>query len=270
MPVVKIRKNSDELEEHWNDQISYLKRSIDYFDEGNETEARRIATSLRILLHQTNFSQSLVRQLNRCFLYLSSGYLYTPSNLLSTWILLVLEMKDDQLTYKPNLDFFEKGKRLFYLTFEDWWNEIIFDDKQNVFTRKDIVLFVANNDGGAHVDPELEESFALLTKYNSLGFTNTYGNSPLSNPIYQAVRVIAEEFLLSVTISSSGLKNRRQYKERKFEMRFIDDVRRYKWSTTDINCSNETMEIVNRHKAESRKLYRQEFGNGMAVEYIGK
>ena len=153
---------------------------------------------------------------------------------------------------------------------DDWWNEIIFDDKQNVFTRKDIVLFVANNDGGAHVDPELKESFALLTKYNSLGFTNTYGNSPLSNPIYQAVRVIAEEFLLSVTISSSGLKNRRQYKERKFEMRFIDDVRRYKWSTTDINCSNETMEIVNRHKAESRKLYRQEFGNGMAVEYIGK
>lgn len=97
-----------------------------------------------------------------------------------------------------------------------------------------------------------------------------FGKCPLSNPIYQAVRVIAEEFLLSVTISSSGLKNRRQYKERKFEMRFIDDVRRYKWSATDINCSNETMEIVNRHKTESRKLYRQEFGNGMAVEYIGK
>lgn len=61
MPVVKIRKNTDELEEYWNDQISYLKRSIDYFDEGNETEARRIASSLRILLHQTKFSQSLVR-----------------------------------------------------------------------------------------------------------------------------------------------------------------------------------------------------------------
>ena len=270
IPMVKIKKNIDEFEEYWNDQLSYLNRSIGYFDEGNETEARRIASSLRILLHQTKFSQSLVRQLNRCLLYLSSSYLYTPSNLLSTWTLLVLEMKDNQLTYKPNLDFFEKGKRLFYLTFEDWWNEIIFDDKQNVFTRKDIVLFVANNDGGAHVDPEIKESFALLTKYNSLGLTNTYGNSPLSNPIYQAVRVIAEEFLLSVAISSSGLKNRRQYKERKFEMRFIDDKRRYKWSTTDINCSSETLKIVNSHKVEARKLYRQEFGNGMAVEYIGK
>ena len=76
--------------------------------------------------------------------------------------------------------------------------------------------------------------------------------------------------MLSVAISSSGLKNRRQYKERKFEMRFIDDKRRYKWSTTDINCSSETLKIVNSHKVEARKLSRQEFGNGMAVEYIGK
>ncbi|HEL2000946.1 hypothetical protein [Streptococcus suis] len=268
--MVKIKKNTDELEEYWNDQISYLKRAIDYFDEGNETEARRIASSLRILLHHTKSSQALIKQLNRNVIYLSSSFLYTPSNLLSTWTLLVLEIKDNQLTYKPNLDFYGKGERLFYLTFEDWWNEIIFDDKQNVFTRKDIILFVANNDGGAHVDPELKESFALLTKCNSLGVTNNYGDSPLSNPIYQAVRVIAEEFLLSVAISFSGLKNRRQYKERKFEMRFVDNMRRYKWSTTDISCSSETMEIVNRHKSEARRLYRQEFGNGMAVEYIGK
>lgn len=268
--MVKIKKNAADLEEYWNDQLSCLKRSVDYFDEGNETEARRIASSLRVLLHQTNSSQSLVKQLNRCILYLSSSYLYTPSNLISTWTLLVLEMRDNQLTYKPNLDFYKSGDRLFYLTFEDWWNEIIFDDKQNVFTRRDIVLFVANNDGGVHVDPELKESFALLTRYNSLGVIDTYGDSPSSNPIYQAVRVIAEEFLLSVVISSSGLKNRRQYKERKFEMRFIDSMRRYKWSTTDLSFSSETMDIVNRHRVEARKLYRQEFGNGMAVEYIGK
>ena len=264
-----MKKQREELEEYWNDQLDHLKRSIDYFDQGHETEARRIANSLRIILHDTKMSRSLVKQLHRNIVYLSSSYLYTPSNLLPSWTLLQVQsiIKNGNLVlkYLPNLDFPIGNQRLFFMTFEDWWNEIIFDDKQNVFTRKDIVLFVANNDGGAHVDPELKESFALLTKYNSLGFTNTYGNSPLSNPIYQAVRVIAEEFLLSVTISSSGLKNRRQYKERKFEMRFIDDVRRYKWSTTDINCSNETMEIVNRHKAESRKLYRQEFGNGTAL-----
>lgn len=34
--------------------------------------------------------------------------------------------------------------------FNDWWNEIIFDDKKNKFTRRDIVTYVANQDGGAH------------------------------------------------------------------------------------------------------------------------
>lgn len=31
--------------------------------------------------------------------------------------------------------------------FNDWWNEIIFDDKKNKFTRRDIVTYVANQDG---------------------------------------------------------------------------------------------------------------------------
>lgn len=32
-----------------------------------------------------------------------------------------------------------------------------YDNKNNKFSRKDIILSVANKDGGAHVDPELEE-----------------------------------------------------------------------------------------------------------------
>lgn len=31
--------------------------------------------------------------------------------------------------------------------FNDWWNEINFDDKKNKFTRRDIVTYVANQDG---------------------------------------------------------------------------------------------------------------------------
>lgn len=37
--------------------------------------------------------------------------------------------------------------RCFFLMFNDWWNEIIFDDKKNKFTRRDIVTYVANQDG---------------------------------------------------------------------------------------------------------------------------
>ena len=53
-------------------------------------------------------------------------------------------------------------------------------------------------------------------------------------------------------------------------MRFFDDSRRYKWSSTEINASEEIMEIVNQHRVEDRKLYLQELGNGMKVEFVGK
>jgi hypothetical protein len=268
-----MKKQREELEEYWNDQLDYLKRSIDYFDQGHETEARRIANSLRIILHDTKTSHSLVKQLHRNIVYFSSSYFYTPSNLLPTWTLLqvqsIIKNGNFVLKYLPNLDFPIGNQRLFFMTFEDWWNEIIFDDKNNVFTRRDIVLFVANTDGGAHVDPDLKESFALLTKYNSLGISDLNGTQPQNNPIYQAIRVIAEEFLISVNDCLSGLKTRICYKERQFEMRFVDRNRRYKWSTTEMNYSQKTMEIVSKHKVQSRKLYRQDFGNGKKVEYIG-
>jgi len=42
---------------------------------------------------------------------------------------------------------------------------------KNVFTRKDIICFVANQDGGAHVDMKLDGKYAELRKLNSLGWT---------------------------------------------------------------------------------------------------
>ena len=145
-----------------------------------------------------------------------------------------------------------------------------FDDKKNKFTRRDIVTYVANQDGGAHVDPELDESYATLTKMNSLGWTDYNGNKPLNNPAYQAIRTIANEVLYSIAISASGLKNRKKQKGKEFEMRIVDNFgRRYKWSKTEITCSLETMELVFQDKVEKRTLYIDEYKNGSKVEYVG-
>ena len=54
-----MKKQREELEEYWNDQLDYLKRSIDYFDQGHETEARRIANSLMLLIVK-NYKQHLI------------------------------------------------------------------------------------------------------------------------------------------------------------------------------------------------------------------
>lgn len=157
------------------------------------------------------------------------------------------------------------------MNFDDWWNEIIFDDRENKFTRKDIVTFVANQDGGAHVDPELNESYAKLTKMNSLGWTDRNGNPPTNNPAYQSIRVIANEVLISLNLFQRGLKIKRKQVDKQFEMRIVDNVgRRYKWSETEIQCSSETYQKVSKDRAEKRTLYINEYMDGTKVEYVGQ
>ena len=264
--MAKYKLNHSEFLEHWQDQFDFIEDSIELFDKGNEKEAKRIATHLRVLFHQTDKSQSLLNLLRIPIIFYSSGGLYTPSNLLSSWPLLSMSCNEQGLFYQAML---ENSGRAFFMNFNDWWNEIIFDDKSNVFTRRDIVLFIANQDGGAHVDPHMRESNAKLVKYNSLGWTDGDGNSPQNNPSYQAIRAIANEVIISYNLFKMGMKSRTKQTDRTFEMRFIDSERRYKWSTTEINFSEETRLIVDEHRVDARKLYIQEFSNGVRREYIG-
>lgn len=265
--MAKYKINQQELLEHWNNQIRFIQKSIVEFDSGDEIEAQRIATNLRILFHDTNSSKSVFGQLKPQINFYSGGDLYSPSNLLSSWTLLSMSIESEGMKYHAEL---ESHSRVFFLNFSDWWNEIIFDDRENRFTRRDIVTFIANQDGGAHVDSKLNEAYAKLTKMNSIGWIDSLDNSPINNPAYQAIRAIANEVLISINFSQQGIKNRRKQKDRKFEMRIVDDVgRRYKWSETEITYSPETFQIVSQDRKEKRTLYIDEYNNGMKVEYVG-
>jgi hypothetical protein len=264
----KYKLNLNELMAHWHDQLDFIRSSAKLYDEGNENEARRIAVHLRILFHETSSSHSLIKQtglINNIFLW-SSGDLYTPSNLLPSWVLLGIMIKEQGFYYKPNGGY----GRTFFMKYEDWWNEIIFDDKKNVFTRKDIVCFVANQDGGAHVDKMLDGNYAELVKHNSLGWTDLRGNPSINNPAYAAIRQIAEEVLVSQIIYNKGSFTREKQKDRLFEMRYIDDKRRFKWSITEINYSKETFEIINRYQKEDRTLYLHKYKDGTKIEVIAR
>ena len=54
--MAKYKQNHQELQNHWNEQLSFIISSTKQFDEGNESEAKRIATSLRIIFHETSSS----------------------------------------------------------------------------------------------------------------------------------------------------------------------------------------------------------------------
>ena len=83
------------------------------------------------------------------------------------------------------------------IDFDSWWNKPVFVDKQgHILTRKDLILTAANQDGGAHVDPSLDETYANLSRKGlDLIVNHGTGEKILDKPERVAIRQIAHEVL---------------------------------------------------------------------------
>lgn len=170
----------------------FLVSSAEAFDRGQGGEAKRLAVSLRVLFHDTAQSHSLLGQLHRLTgRFISSALPHDPNNISTHGGLIMTAMAASATTYYAPLDdtFFHR-----WLPFQDWWNEIVFvDDQRATLTRRGLVLAVANQDGGAHVDPNLSQTYARLSRHNSMGWVMTPGDRPIPNAERAAVRQIAHE-----------------------------------------------------------------------------
>ena len=170
---MQVRQTEDELNSHLKEQIEFLKGSSQAYDEGFESEGKRLAAVIRLLLRDTQNSTSLLTLLKKKdILFYDTSLEYDPRNLASTMGLIMMRVGRNGAKYVPPLD---DGPPIRYskakITFEEWWNKIVFaDTKGNKLTRRDLVLAVSNKDGGAHVDPKLNSAYADLTRFNSLGW----------------------------------------------------------------------------------------------------
>jgi hypothetical protein len=85
-----------------------------------------------------------------------------------------------------------------FVSFDEWWNRVIFRSKEGQqISRRDLILSVADQDGGAHIDPELNEAYSKLSREGGMGWIykspkKTYTIRP---PELAAVRQIAHEIL---------------------------------------------------------------------------
>lgn len=91
--------------------------------------------------------------------------------------------------------------------FSQWWQKVVLG--RFGFGRRELVLSVANQDGGSHVDEKLEEVYAALTRHNALGWS--YQDSEgrdlpfAGNVALASVRQIAHELLMTVRRELTGL-----------------------------------------------------------------
>lgn len=190
----KSPQTPEDLEAHLQEHLYFLESSADAFDRGYAAEAKRLAVSMRVLFHNTRSSHSLLEQLDRlnaCFL--STALPPNSANIGTHGGLILTASSAMGSTYFAPLD-----ESIFnrWLPFGDWWNETVFvDDRREELTRRSLMLAVANQDGGAHVDPKLSETYARLSRHNSLGWVQGPGHNPIPNAERAAIRQIAHEVL---------------------------------------------------------------------------
>jgi hypothetical protein len=156
----------DELVDQLRDHIAFIKASCGLFDTGHDGEAKRIATSIRVLVHDTSVSHSILQQLGykSSLQFISLAIPNRSSNLGPYWGLLDVEITAG--TYVPKLD--QVAPRP--MPFGEWWQEpVLKDGDGNLYSRSELVLALANKDGGAHVDPDMDEAYERLSRRNHVG-----------------------------------------------------------------------------------------------------
>lgn len=195
----KRQVTQPELEQHLVEQLQFLEASAEAFDRGLEGEAKRLAVTLRVLLHDTKNSHSLLGQLGRkTLLFWNTAIPEEPGNLLTHGGLVMIALGGPQPKYIAMLDEVPAAKRV---PFDQWWSTSVFvDDKKQRLSRRDLVLIAADQDGGAHVDPSLDETYARLSRENSMRWTvvGPAGTVSMLGPERAAIRQIAHEVIKSL------------------------------------------------------------------------
>ena len=203
------KQTEKDFKNHLIQQIGFLLRSAEAYDDGYESEAKIMAGVLRILFHDTQKSVSLLTHLNKKnMLFYDTTFDFNSNDIMSKSTLAHLFMTAghhiSQVKYVPNLD--DKNvSRNIKVPFNKWWEEkkVIRDMQGRFFTRKQLITTLCNKDGGAHIDAELEnKKYADLTRNNSMKITYGKGEYGIGDPIpnieLASIRQITHEVLKSL------------------------------------------------------------------------
>jgi len=203
-PKKRIKRSKSDLKNELSEQIQLLTHACESYDKGLDAIGKHLALSLRVLLHHRGHSRSLLEQLDlRNKRFFDTAGPLNPNNLLTECNLVGMQLSTkDGGSYLATVQMGEMPRPPKKIKFVDWWNNpVLKDDKGRVFCRRELVDNVANTDGGAHVDPDLEEAYMDLSRNNSLGWIFSDGKveeALAGRPELACMRQIAHEVLISL------------------------------------------------------------------------
>lgn len=225
------------LIEHLAEQMSFLDTSCEAYDAGQRAECKRLAVTVRVLVHDVGRSISLLHRLgvkrqirwcdapDRLMLFIAENDLVKMSTYNGSFSLLSTPGVNPKLEHEvavgewevllpiiPNL---VKDPDILpmWTSFEQWWTLVrLVTSTGTEVSRRMIVDMLANKEGGAHVDGR-HEAFEELIGDVGFGFFPS-GTIEEMSPTPAAMRQIAEEVRLTIRGELGFLLERANYPDK--------------------------------------------------------
>jgi hypothetical protein len=192
------------------EQVGFLVRSCEAFDSGAREEGHRLAVVIRVLVHDTKQSRSLLGQLGikekLRFTDTALHHSAKPRHLGGNRYVVTSAVHAGLVGWEggphgwrffPLLDDLSEERQNPPLPFGDWWFKVFLrDTKRNALTRKHVTLDVANKQGGAHVAETITNVLRDITSGESLPFrtgVESEQGSPIAGIDLVTMRQIAHE-----------------------------------------------------------------------------
>ena len=193
-----LRSQEDLIARFW-EQINFLRSSSAAFDKGDEAEARRLAVTLRIFFVHSQKSKSLFEQLDigRRITMLNTAEPINPRNLLPTFGLVMVRMDAGGGRYIPLLGDGPSFETSRLLPINRWLSRPVGKRGTKQWSRQELITWVANSDGGAHIDSQLDLEHYELSRENGMGWQFSTSDSELEpikgDFVLASIRQIAYE-----------------------------------------------------------------------------
>jgi len=179
---------------------AFLEASAASFDTGFEAEAKRLAVSLRVLLHHTPKSHALLDQLGvkDKLRFTDTSEPMEPGMLGPNPGLGMLRVRPGEGRYIATLRGLPPPRIKPPIKFTPWWTSGVGEGGEGtLWSRRGFVMALAKKEGGAHGDPRLTDAYEHLVHANGLGFsvpTASGAAEPFAgSPVAASVRQITYE-----------------------------------------------------------------------------
>lgn len=197
------------LMEILTDQLEFLEKSAESYDQGYDGEVFRQAPVIRLLVDDTTYATSVLTKLGRKNIPFMDTRIppeSVPSNAFSE----LVEIKEIE-SETVGLPLLDDGPAMKLTDFDTWWKTVVVVDDAGVeFRREDVVNYFTRPPGELKVDSILDETYANLRNKSPLSWPGSQDTSQTSLPenlMFASIRQITHEVIKTIKVDYTRYKD---------------------------------------------------------------